>query len=191
MEEVLKNHVTIHAYIVLCFLSTGLKAQTVQDIDGNTYPTIMKDSTIWMAENLKTTRFIDGTAIPLIEDSRIWETLTQPACCWLFNDETRNGDIGILYNWYAVETGRLCPVGWHVPSDKIYLEEAPWPGGSRDYRGSFVFTGDYTSYWTSTEESFETAYATQIMYDGNAVNRYYTFKNTGLLVRCVKNKDQE
>ena len=185
------NNVTIHVLVFLCIISTGLKAQTVKDIDGNIYPTVIKDSNIWMAENLKTTRLNDGTAIPLIEDSRIWETLTQPAYCWLFNDEATNRDIGILYNWYAVETGKLCPVGWHVPSDQIYLEEAPWPGGSRRSEGGFLFTRDFTSYWTSTEESFETAYANQVLYDGSAVNRYYTFKNAGLLVRCVKNKIQD
>ena len=185
------NHVTLHVLLFLCFISTGLKAQTVQDIDGNIYPTIMKDSIRWMTENLKTTRLNDGTAIPMIEEGETWITLTQPACCWLFNNETRNRDIGILYNWYAVETGKLCPEGWHVPSDKIYLEEAPWPGGSRSSDGFFLFTGDYTSYWTSTDETFETAYATQVLYDGSAVNRYWTFKNTGLLVRCVKNKVQD
>ena len=185
------NNVTIHLFIFLLIISTGLNAQTVKDIDGNIYPTIIKDSNTWMAENLKTTRLNDGTAIPLIEDSRIWKTLTQPAYCWLYNDETRNQDIGILYNWYAVETGKLCPDGWHVPSDKIYLEEAPWPGGERSSEGWFLLLVNFTSYWTSTEESLETAYVTQVQYDGSTVNRGYTFKNSGRLVRCVKDKNQD
>jgi len=73
----------IHVLVFLCIISTGLKAQTLKDIDGNIYHTIIKDSNIWMAENLKTTRLNDGTAIALIEDSRIWETLTHPAYCIL------------------------------------------------------------------------------------------------------------
>jgi len=182
------DNLKIHVLVFLYIISTGLKAQTVEDIDGNIYPTIIKDSNVWMAENLKTTRLNDGTEIPLIEDSRIWETRTQPAYCWLFNDETRNRDVGILYNWYAVETGKLCPAGWYVPSDKIYLEEASWPGGSRSSEGWFLFTGDFISYWTSTEESLETAYTTQVMYNGSTVNRGYSFKNSGKPVRCVKNK---
>ena len=181
----MKNAV-IHVLVLVCFLSTGLEAQTVKDIDGNTYPTIIKDSIIWMAENLKTTRYNDGTEISLIEDGQRWETTTQPAYCWLYNDKSRYNDVGALYNWYAVEIDKLCPRGWHVPSDKVYLIEAPWPGGSRGTHGSFVFTSDYTTYWTSSEESYETAYAIQVLYDGTAANRDYTFKNRGLLVRCIK-----
>ena len=183
-----KRSVILSAISILFILSNGLQAQTVTDIDGNTYPTIVKDAIIWMAENLKTTRFNDGTDIPLIKHGSTWEKITTPAYCWLYNDESRNEDIGILYNWYAVETGKLCPIGWHVPSDKVFLNEAPWPGGLRSYVGRFQFTGDYACYWTSTEESSETAYVNQVLYDGSAVNRYYRYKNAGYLVRCIKNE---
>jgi len=169
---------------LIWIISNGLNGQTVQDIDGNIYPTITSDSITWMAENLRTTRYNDGTKILLIEDRAAWAVLTQPAYCWLYNDETKNMEIGALYNWYTVETGKLCPIGWHVPSDRVFTAKAPWPSGQRDYTGFFSFTSDYVSCWTSTEESTTTAFATQIMYDGSAINRYYSFKNTGLLVRC-------
>ena len=83
---------------------------------------VLKSTTIgnqvWMAENLKTTHFNDGTPILLVEDNKEWENLTTPAYCWY--DNSRVGyqeSYGALYNWFAVNTGKLCPVGWHVPSD--------------------------------------------------------------------------
>ena len=71
-----------------------------------------------MAENLRTTKFNDGTPIPLVEEESDWINLTTPGYCWYENDRKGYGaTYGPLYNWYAVETGKLCPVGWHVPTD--------------------------------------------------------------------------
>jgi uncharacterized protein (TIGR02145 family) len=70
-----------------------------------------------MAENLKTTKYNDGTAIPNVTDGSEWAVLTTPAYCW-YNNNIVNKDIyGALYNWYVVKTGSLCPSGWHVPTD--------------------------------------------------------------------------
>ena len=72
---------------------------------------------VWMAENLKTTRFNDGTPIPIVKDGEEWAHLKTPACCWYDNDRVNYQETyGTLYNWFAVNTGMLCPVGWHVPS---------------------------------------------------------------------------
>jgi uncharacterized protein (TIGR02145 family) len=90
---------------------------TIQDIDGNSYKTVQEGSQTWMAENLRTTRFSDGTDIPLITDNSEWITLTGPGFSWYYNDETSfKQTYGGLYNWYAVNSGKLCPAGWHVPS---------------------------------------------------------------------------
>jgi uncharacterized protein (TIGR02145 family) len=71
-----------------------------------------------MVENLKTTKYNDGTDIPNVTDSVTWSTLTTPAYCWYKNNATANKDTyGALYNWYAVNTGKLCPGSWHVPTD--------------------------------------------------------------------------
>jgi uncharacterized protein (TIGR02145 family) len=88
---------------------------TVNDIDGNTYPTIGIGGQIWMAENLKTTKLNDGTAIPLVTDSTAWINLTTPGYCWYNNNEADfKATYGALYNWYTINTGKLCPAGWHV-----------------------------------------------------------------------------
>jgi uncharacterized protein (TIGR02145 family) len=90
---------------------------TILDIEGNSYKTIQAGSQTWMAENLRTTRFSDGTDIPLITDNSEWVTLTSPGYSWYYNDETSfKQTYGGLYNWYAVNSGKLCPAGWHVPS---------------------------------------------------------------------------
>jgi uncharacterized protein (TIGR02145 family) len=94
---------------------------TVTDVEGNLYKTITIGPQTWMAENLATVRFSDGTAIPLIKEDAVWEGLTKPGYCWYKNDEAAfKIDYGALYNWYTVKTGKLCPGGWHVPTDEEF-----------------------------------------------------------------------
>ena len=91
---------------------------TVTDIDGNVYHTLNIGNQVWMVENLKTTKYNDGTAIPLITDNTTWVNLTTSAFCWYNNDAANyKNTYGALYNWYAVNTGKLAPIGWHVPTD--------------------------------------------------------------------------
>ena len=90
----------------------------VTDIDGNTYNTVQIGSQTWMAENLKTTKYNDGSEIPLVSDYLTWEELITPGYCWYNNNETTyNAPYGALYNWYTVNTGKLCPIGWHMSTD--------------------------------------------------------------------------
>ena len=101
----------------------------VTDIEGNSYPTIKIGEQIWMAENLKTTKYIDGTTIPNVTDNTIWSELTTGAYCWYDNGLHLKDVYGALYNWYAVTTGRLCPTGWHVPTDAEWANLANFLGG--------------------------------------------------------------
>jgi len=95
----------------------------VIDADGNVYRVITIGTQTWIAENLKVTHYNDGTAIPNITNVDEWGVLTSGAYCWYNNDETTYKDIyGALYNWYTVETGKLCPAGWHVPTDSEWTE---------------------------------------------------------------------
>ena len=72
-----------------------------------------------MQQNLKTTSYNDGTAIPLVTDLNIWYILGTPGYCW-YNDSIQYKNLyGALYNWYTVNTGKLCPTGWHIPT---YIE---------------------------------------------------------------------
>jgi uncharacterized protein (TIGR02145 family) len=132
-----KNFTTSEAGVGAIIFNPGLTYGTVTDIDGNTYETIeigskkgtsgydgtggTKATQIWMARNLRTTRYNDGTDIPQVTDNGEWISLETPAYCWHDNDAaTYKFAYGALYNWYAVNTGKLCPIGWHVPSDNEF-----------------------------------------------------------------------
>jgi uncharacterized protein (TIGR02145 family) len=97
----------------------GAGAQgSVTDIDGNTYNTIEIGSQIWMQENLKTTRYKNGTVIPTGLSNTAWQTTTTGACSDYNNDTANTAVYGKLYNWYAVaDPAGLCPAGWHEPED--------------------------------------------------------------------------
>jgi uncharacterized protein (TIGR02145 family) len=89
----------------------------VTDIEGNSYKTELIGDQVWMVENLKTSTLSDGSEIPEVPDAIDWNELTTPGHCWYNNDKAANKDIyGALYNYYAVNSGKLCPTGWHVPS---------------------------------------------------------------------------
>jgi uncharacterized protein (TIGR02145 family) len=89
------------------------------DIDGNIYKTVIIGTQLWMQSDLKTTRFRGGADIPFVTDNTAWSNLTSPACCWFDNTQQGSG-YGLIYNWYTVEAGGLCPSGWHVPTDEEY-----------------------------------------------------------------------
>jgi len=101
---------------LFCLTVTSLHAQTVKDGDGNIYMTINIGKQTWIAENLKTTRYNDGKEIPLVTDAKKWEALKTPGFCWYNNDPDNKDVYGALYNWFAVNTRKLCPKGWRVPS---------------------------------------------------------------------------
>ncbi len=103
----------------------------VTDTDGNVYGTVTIGTQVWMAENLKTTQYNDGLGIPLVTDNGAWKSINTPAYCWYDNNKTNYKDTyGALYNWYAVETDKLCPEGWHVPSNDEWETLMDYLGGS-------------------------------------------------------------
>lgn len=89
----------------------------VTDADGNIYPIITLGTQVWMSANLATTKYNNGNDIPLVADPVSWGGLTTPGYCWYNNDMALNKSIyGAMYNYYSVNTDRLCPAGWHVPT---------------------------------------------------------------------------
>jgi uncharacterized protein (TIGR02145 family) len=125
--------------------STG---NTVTDIDGNTYKTVVIGTQTWMAENLKTTKYNDGTTIPNVTDGATWAVLSTPAYCWYNNDAATNkATYGALYNWYTVNTAKLAPTGWHVPTDAEWSTLTTYLGGESVTGGKLKETG--TTHWTS------------------------------------------
>jgi uncharacterized protein (TIGR02145 family) len=129
---------------------------TCMDGDGNNYPVVQIGTQLWMAENLKTTRYSNNSDIPHVEDISIWSTLTSDAFCWYNNDKTNFGSTyGALYNWYAVSNSSLCPtgwhvpVGWHVPADIEWTTLTTYLGGENLAGDKLKETGN--SHWIQQE----------------------------------------
>lgn len=122
---------------------------TMTDQDGNVYKTVTIGTQTWMAENLRTTVYNDGTAIPMVTDNTAWDNLSTEAYCNYNN--TSNTDtiatFGRLYNWYAVNSGKLAPKGWHVPTDAEWTQLTTYLGGESVAGGKLKETG--TTHWIS------------------------------------------
>lgn len=118
------------------------------DVEGNIYPVVQIGSQYWMAENLKTTKYNDNTDIPLITDGSEWAALNSPGYCWYENNSVENKDIyGALYNFYAVKTGKLCPTGWHVPTNDDFTALTSFLGDINTAGGKLKEAG--TAHWLS------------------------------------------
>ena len=90
---------------------------TVNDIEGHTYPYVEIDGIYWFAKNLYTTKLNDGTAIEFREGGNAdWMKLETPAYTYFKNIPENLTKLGALYNYKVVETGKLCPAGWRVPT---------------------------------------------------------------------------
>lgn len=113
---------------LLLFSNYHLNAQ-VTDVDGNTYKTVVIGTQTWMAENLKTTKYNNGTLIPLVTGENAWSVLESPAYCLYDNNASNKSKYGALYTWYTVAKGNLCPTGWHVPTDAEWTVLSSFLGG--------------------------------------------------------------
>ncbi|HEY3372477.1 MAG TPA: FISUMP domain-containing protein [Prolixibacteraceae bacterium] len=116
----------------------------VTDIDGNVYNTVIIGTQVWMVENLQTTRYNDGTPIP---QDTVWFNLRTEAYCWYDNDIANKNVYGALYNWFAVHTEKLCPQGWHVPSDEEWTTLTNFLGKANVAGGQMKEAG--TTHWMS------------------------------------------
>ncbi|MDB5228648.1 MAG: hypothetical protein JWN78_2841 [Bacteroidota bacterium] len=155
MEKTIKRSILQITLCALTMLSiscvkktntTNNNSSTVTDIDGNVYHTVNIGGQIWMKENLNTTKYRNGDPIPNVSDYTDWSYLTTGAYCDYNNLPANSATYGRLYNWYAVNSGLLCPVGWHVPS------EAEWTAletfvGTASPGGKLKETG--TAHWYS------------------------------------------
>lgn len=163
----------------------------VKDIDGNEYKTVKIGNQVWFAENLKTTKYNNGTPIPNITDNTEWAELSTGAYAWYNNDEaTYKNAYGALYNWFAVETGNLCPTGWRVPTDAEwstlinYIDPNAdggnnWPNTAGGKMKSTRTTPDAHPRWESPNTGATDEYGFSALPGGF---RYYydgTFDNVG------------
>jgi uncharacterized protein (TIGR02145 family) len=123
--------------------SPGKGYYTVKDTDGNYYHSIIINNKEWMQENLKTTRLNNGDSIAFLKDPVKWRTTTKPAYCMYYNVDTNKNTYGLLYNWYAVNTHKLCPKGWHVPSDTVWTKLTDSLGGEKVAGGKLKEIGTW------------------------------------------------
>jgi len=121
-----KSEITLSLFLFILIFAYGCKKdddKTLTDADGNIYKTITIGGNVWMAENLRTTKFNDGSAISLVTDGGQWTGLNTPAYCWCENNAANKNTLGGLYNGYAVRDSRgLCPTGWHVATDQDWID---------------------------------------------------------------------
>ena len=123
----------------------------VTDVDGNVYHTVTIGTQVWMVENLKTTKLNDGTAIPQVTDTS-WRSLSTPAYCYYGNDAGWKPIYGPLYNWWAVNSGKLAPAGWHVATESDWNLLVTTLGGDTVAGGKLKSTGtveSITGLWLS------------------------------------------
>jgi uncharacterized protein (TIGR02145 family) len=115
---------------------------SMTDQEGNVYKTIVIGTQEWMAENLNTSVYRNGDAIPTNLDDATWAATTSGAWAYYNNDASYACPYGKLYNWFTcVDARGLCPVGWHVPSDAEWTVLTDFLGGESDAGGKMKSTG--------------------------------------------------
>lgn len=149
MKNYLKPLSLIIAILLLNISCKKPQEETsVTDIDGNVYEIVTIGSQVWMQENLKTTKLNDGISIPNTSDSIQWWNLKTTGLCYFKNNITNKDTYGALYNWNTVKTGRLCPVGWHVPTNTEVNTLITYLGGPSNAWRKLAESG--TAHWQDT-----------------------------------------
>jgi uncharacterized protein (TIGR02145 family) len=182
--------------LALSSLDNPAVAQTtVSDIDGNVYPVVRIGEQSWFATNLQVTRAPSGEGITSF---------------FFDNDSLRYAGRGRLYTWGVAMNGALepgaqglCPDGWHLPTDEDWIQlyeqvkglgadlmvggstgfDASLDGGA-DYRGRYMYSGEFALFWSSTVTSEERAYHHSISNNGE-LGKFAAMKGARIYVRCV------
>ena len=151
MTKMLKTKSSLLLLILITLLSCEKESGLPRDGDGNVYDTVRIGTQVWLAENLKTTKYNNGISIPLVTDNNVWISKTSAAFCW-YNNQPENfkDDFGGLYNWWAVQVRALCPVGYHVPTDEEWTILIDYLGGE-GWAGQKLKEPN-TKYWIDMDE---------------------------------------
>lgn len=103
--------------------------EIIYDVDKNNYHKVNIGSQIWLTENLKTTKLNDKTNIPEVIDNLSWYNIFKPGYTWYEKNIDNKNIYGALYKWETVKSGKLCPCGWHVPSNAEWSDLIEYLGG--------------------------------------------------------------
>jgi uncharacterized protein (TIGR02145 family) len=130
-----------------------IKLYSAIDGDGNIYGTVIIGTQVWLTENLKTTKYLNGDLIGTTTPAEldINDEVT-PKYQWAYaGNEDNVSTYGRLYTWYAItDTRKVCPKGWHVPSDVEWLILEDYLGGYAIAGGKLKETG--TTHWTAPND---------------------------------------
>jgi uncharacterized protein (TIGR02145 family) len=188
-----------------CQKSDAPDPNQIVDIDGNVYHSVIIGDQEWLVENLKVTRFNDGSSIPLVKSQLEWIKLSTPGYCWYDNNEKNKDKYGGLYNWYSVNTSKLAPTGWHVANNGDWMVLINYLGGL-DFAGNelkfgefsavlagwrddggFLEIGKKASFISKEPKEISVCVWTSYSYQDRA-DYGGAGLSAGLSVRCIKNK---
>lgn len=206
---------TLYLFLLLAFTGCSKNLLTYH---GKHYKTILAGDRYWMAENLATDSYRNGEKIPVITDYSVWTELYSPGCGYHDNDSAMLRKYGMLYNWYAVDEGQLCPAGWNVPTNDDWLDLENFLGGhmraggkmksltgwkgkhiSADdvgfkalpagYRLNEDFAEGYAAiWWSSSPIDSQWVWGRRIDSDSNELLTTMNNRQNGFSVRCVRNR---
>jgi uncharacterized protein (TIGR02145 family) len=204
-------------FLVLLIATAGC-SKDILKYHGKNYNVIQAGGQYWTAENLATRSCRNGKKIPFIESPDVWKDIETPGCGYYNNDPAMLRKYGMLYNWYAVENGKLCPLGWRVASndDWINLEAslggnliaggkmkslAGWKGkhiSADDIKfnalpGGYRLNEDFLEgfaaiWWSSTPVDADWVWGRRIDYDNAELLNTVNNRQNGFSVRCVSTK---
>ncbi|MBN1761309.1 MAG: InlB B-repeat-containing protein, partial [Chitinispirillaceae bacterium] len=155
----------------------------VKDVEDNEYDVVIIGDQVWMAENLRTTRYNDGSAISHLPDSASWDNMDTAGYCWYDNKISNKIPYGALYTGNVVFTGKLAPIGWHVPTSLEWDTLAEFLGGSDVAGGKMKETG--TAHWNSPNTGATNSSGFTAVPAGSRSGKYFSlpagvFANMGL-----------
>jgi uncharacterized protein (TIGR02145 family) len=159
----------------------------IADVDGNIYNIITIGTQQWLIENLKTTKYADGSAIPNITNDAAWGSDVTGAYCWYDDDIANKTLYGALYNWYAVNNAHgLAPTGWRIPSDVDFVTLETFLGGSIIAGGKLKEMG--LTHWTTPNTGATNDYGFKGMPSGR---RLYTGEYQSIGTNCFLHTTKE
>jgi uncharacterized protein (TIGR02145 family) len=114
-----------------CIFNPAVTYGTMTDQEGNQYKTVTIGTQTWMAENLRTITYRDGSNITKVTDIASWPNTPTGTYFSHFGyslDSLRTW--GLMYNWYAATDSRnIAPTGWHLPTDADWQQLSDYLGG--------------------------------------------------------------